>query len=119
MEELTSQQQDELHRLLVTLQSELQELLTSTTDSSRPVDLEQPIGRLSRVDALQQQHMAIASRDAVEQRLVLIQNALKAIKGGHYGECRMCEEPVGYARLKARPESPFCLDCQEEQEGRR
>ena len=28
--------------------------------------------------------------------------------------CRRCEEPIGYKRLSARPESPYCLDCQDE-----
>ncbi|MCK5912686.1 MAG: TraR/DksA C4-type zinc finger protein, partial [Desulfuromusa sp.] len=33
-----------------------------------------------------------------------------------YGECRMCEEPIGYPRLQVRPESPFCLECQKQAE---
>ena len=32
----------------------------------------------------------------------------------HLRECRRCEEPIAPSRLEARPEAPFCLDCQEE-----
>lgn len=116
MEPLSRQQLADLHEALERLQHELRELQDSTAESSRPVDLDQPIGRLSRVDALQQQQMAVASRDAAARRLTQVENALKAIAGGTYGECRLCEEPVGYARLKARPETPFCLNCQADRE---
>lgn len=119
MDELTQEQLDELRQDLLLLEKEVRILLDQSAESSRPVELDQPIGRLSRVDALQQQHMAQANRRNHEQRLILVANALQAIDRGSYGECRKCEEPVGYPRLKARPESPFCLGCQGESEGGR
>jgi len=112
MEELTSVQEQELHEILISLRSELEQLLDDSQQSSKAVDLDQPIGRLSRMDALQQQAMAKANRAGTQRRLKLIESALQAIKQQRYGECRRCEEPIGYPRLKARPESPFCLECQ-------
>lgn len=112
MDYLTTAQEKELHNYLLVLRSELEKLLADSQESSKTVDLDQPIGRLSRMDALQQQAMAKASRAGTERRLKLIDSALVAIKQERYGECRRCEEPIGYPRLKARPESPFCLECQ-------
>ena len=112
MEELTGAQQQELHADLTQLRAELMQQLSDSQESSKTVELDQPIGRLSRMDALQQQAMAKANRTGVEQRLKLIESALLAFKQQRYGECRRCEEPIGYPRLKARPESPFCLECQ-------
>lgn len=109
---LTAVQQTQLHNQLLVLQKELGLLLTVSAASSQIVELDQPIGRLSRMDALQQQAMAKANRAGHQQRLTLIEAALQAIKLERYGECRYCEEPIGYARLNVRPESPFCLDCQ-------
>ena len=116
MAELTAAQQTQLHSQLLALQEELELLLTESAASSQIVDLDQPIGRLSRMDALQQQAMAKANRAGHQQRLTLVEAALLTIKLGHYGECRRCEEPIGYARLNVRPESPFCLDCQKQSE---
>ncbi len=116
MDELTAAQQRELHNKLLALQAELGGLLEESSASSQVVDLEQPIGRLFRMDALQQQAMARANRTGHQRRLVLIEAALLAIKQGRYGECRRCEEPIGYSRLNVRPESPFCLDCQKQSE---
>ncbi len=112
MDDLTAEQQQELHRSLLILKEELQQLLLESAASSQTVGLDQPIGRLSRMDALQQQAMAKANRAGHQQRLQLVESALLSLKLERYGECRRCEEPIGYARLRVRPESPFCLVCQ-------
>ena len=112
MADLTAAQSQELRADLLRLQSELEQLLNDSQESSKTVELDQPIGRLSRMDALQQQAMAKANRAGTERRLKLIESALLAFKQQRYGECRRCEEPIGFPRLKARPESPFCLECQ-------
>ena len=119
MEDLTGVQIDELQLDLIALQQELTQLLDDSQPSCQAVDLDQPIGRLSRIDALQQQAMAKANREGHQRRLKLIDSALLMIRQDRYGECRRCEEPIGYSRLKARPESPFCLDCQGQVEGGR
>ncbi len=119
MDELTTAQLGELCEMIRQQCRELEELLESSAESSKPVALDEPIGRLSRMDAMQQQQMAIASRQSQTQRLQLLRNALQAIEREDYGDCRICEESIGYQRLKVRPETPFCLSCQSRSEGER
>ena len=45
-------------------------------------------------------------------QLQQIRSALSRLKDGTYGECIKCEEPIAFARLKARPEAPVCMECQ-------
>ncbi len=116
MVELTAEQLQDLHDRLVVLQNELACLLADSSASSQPVALDAPIGRLSRMDAMQQQAMAKANRAGHQQRLAQVESALQMLKQERYGECRRCEELIGYPRLKARPETPFCLDCQQQNE---
>jgi len=99
------------------VKNEIERLLSDSIDSSRPVDLGLSIGRLSRVDAMQQQAMAKANREGHQRRLVFIDAALRTLKSGRYGLCRSCEEPISLKRLEARPETPFCIECQTEREG--
>ena len=113
MEELSTEEETELLSLLAELESELQQLLESTKEGARPVDLDTPIGRLSRMDAMQQQAMVLANRSAHELRLRQVRRALKKAEDGEYGACLRCEEPIGIARLRARPEAHFCRGCQE------
>lgn len=117
-EPLTEPQADELAITLKALKSELESVLDDTSDNARPVDLGLPIGRLSRMDAMQQQSMAKAGRAAYQRRLAQVQQALASVADGEYGYCKDCAEPIGYQRLSVRPEAPFCVACQERLEAR-
>ena len=102
--------------MLLQLQQDLQALLDNTTESVQTVDLDQPIGRLSRMDAIQQQKMAKANRAAHQLRAKQVVVALSAIENDEYGFCKLCEEPIGFKRLRAKPEAPFCVNCQAKKE---
>ena len=116
--ELTEQDIGRIAAALQRIRAELVESLEASTDSARTVELDQPIGRLSRMDAIQQQKMARANRRSQELRLGLVAAALAAIERGEYGLCRACEEPIAVARLMAKPETPLCLACQRRAERR-
>lgn len=118
MNELKAQQITELHQKLLNLREELQQLLENSSDGAQPVSLDEPIGRLSRMDAMQQQSMVQANRRTTKTRLTRIESALRRHENDEYGLCVGCEEEIGYARLKAQPEALFCIDCQNNQETR-
>jgi DnaK suppressor protein len=119
MSTLDSGKTEELRRDLLSLQREIERLLGLTSEGVRPVDLDEPIGRLTRMDSLQMQSLARASRQGLEVKRRQVQAALDAMAKGEYGVCRRCDEPVGFRRLKVRPETPFCLGCQEALEAER
>ena len=111
-DELSDAQREELGARLRALVEELEAALESSREGAEVVSLDQPIGRLSRMDAIQQQKMAEASRRQQTLRLGQVRVALAALEEDEYGLCRACEEPIGFRRLSARPETPFCLRCQ-------
>jgi len=110
--ELEDGQTRELGLDLEALCDELRSFLDASVEGSRPVELDEPIGRLSRMDAMQQQSMAKANRTAAEQRLQRVEAALRRIAADEYGSCLRCEEPVGFPRLKVQPEAVLCIACQ-------
>jgi len=118
MNELNAQHLAELHQALLALRKELQQLLVNSSEGAQPVSLDEPIGRLSRMDAMQQQSMLQANRRTVRTRLTRIDAALRRHASDEYGQCVECEEEIGYARLKAQPEAPFCIGCQTSREAR-
>ncbi|MEO0600214.1 MAG: TraR/DksA C4-type zinc finger protein [Myxococcota bacterium] len=94
------------------LKAELERALAGAQSQGETVDLDQSaVGRLSRMDALQQQAMAQAQERRTELRLEQLGHALARLDNGVYGDCVECGEPIGEARLRARPETPFCMDC--------
>ena len=113
MEELSEAEIETLREGLVALVAELEAGLSASAASAAPVVLDQSsVGRLSRMDAMQQQAMAKATRHKAQLRLTRCKAALSAFDRDEYGLCRKCEEPIGYRRLSAKPEAPFCLQCQ-------
>ncbi|MEN0060818.1 MAG: TraR/DksA C4-type zinc finger protein [Myxococcota bacterium] len=97
---------------LLALQAELQRTLAGSQEQGDTVALDQSaVGRLSRMDALQQQAMAQAQERRTTLRLEQLTHALCRLDNGVYGDCVRCGEPIAEARLIARPEAPFCLDC--------
>lgn len=110
-DELTQAQLALLRARLTALQTELEGHLGGESDRTATVDLDQPIGRLSRMDAMQQQEMAKEQERRIKLRLGQVKQALATFDEGEYGACRRCEEPIGWPRLSARPESPFCVSC--------
>jgi DnaK suppressor protein len=118
MEELTDEQIEELHGELEELVEELELQLHVAKHGSRPVDLDEPIGRLSRMEAMQQQQMTSAHRRRIEIRLQQAKAALNRYQRDEYGYCNACDEPIGYKRLSVKPESPLCVHCQSSTERR-
>jgi len=103
---------------LQTLRADLLKLLRQSSQGAEPISLDQPIGRLSRMDALQQQSMTQANRRATAQRLEQVDAALQRLDRGDYGLCLACEEDIPADRLRVRPEAALCITCQRSREGR-
>ncbi len=111
--ELTSRQINKLTNHLKLKQAELELQLEGSRQSTEPVTLDQQaVGRVSRMDAIQQQQMAVANREQSTLLLKLVSAALLRTKSGEYGYCQQCGEPIAFARLDAQPYTPNCLDCQ-------
>lgn len=120
---MDDQQLLELKGILESRRIELEELLSEREESAKPVTLDQQsFGRVSRIDAIQQQQMATANKKQAELELrrVIASLTLIADDNGEsefeYGYCQSCDEEIRYERLLARPTTRFCLSCQEKSE---
>lgn len=113
MSELTDEEIRQLEEKLLSLELALEEQLQIGGDAGGVVTLDQSkVGRVSRMDAMQQQQMALSTRSKSQQRLLKVKSALKAIESRDYGYCRRCDEDIGFPRLQAQPETPLCISCQ-------
>jgi len=98
-------------------QQHLQIQLQQSDDSTKPVTLDQQsVGRVSRIDAIQQQQMASANRGHTVALLKQVDAALKRIKSDGFGLCLVCDEPIALLRLQAQPHTANCIICQSKQE---
>ena len=51
-----------------------------------------------------------------QEELVQIREALRRIDDGTYGICEICGNPIGRARLKAKPYAKLCIECKSKAE---
>jgi DnaK suppressor protein len=102
----------EFSRLLEARRAELHDLSDSARDSRKPVELDQSkVGRLSRMDAMQDQAMAQEAERRRAAELQRIDAALERLKNGDYGYCVSCDEDIAPARLKLDPAVATCINC--------
>jgi DnaK suppressor protein len=101
-----------LHQKLLDERKALQSNSHASAGSREPVALDQTtVGRLSRVDAMQQQAMALATERRRTVALARIEAALARIEAGEYGWCMRCGEAIAPKRLALDPASPTCVAC--------
>ncbi len=55
-------------------------------------------------------------KDRERKLIIKIDEAIKRIEDGTYGECESCGEDISTERLEARPVTTFCIDCKTEEE---
>ena len=99
-------------RRLEAARDEIRHLEDITKEGRKPVELDQAQqGRLSRMDAIQVQEMALEQERRREIELQRITSALKRIEDGEFGICDRCGENIQLERLTVAPSNPLCLDC--------
>lgn len=83
-----------------------------TSGERAPVALDQQaVGRLSRMDALQVQAMALESSRQRAAEMRRIDAALARMDAGGYGLCVECGEEIPVRRLELDPATPCCVQC--------
>jgi len=113
--QLTPKQKQELLLVLQSKKTKLEQQLLDAESATGVVILDQSsVGRVSRVDAMQQQSMAVSTRAKAEASLRKILKALKRMEAEDFGYCGQCDEPIQFNRLKVQPQASHCLKCQDQ-----
>jgi DnaK suppressor protein len=111
------QNREQLRHRLLAEQKETIEAIQQAQQSAAPVELDQSsIGRVSRIDALQQQALAQGLLKRLVIRKRKIEAALARFDSGTFGLCCACQGDVEPERLKADPAAVFCQECAAERQ---
>lgn len=107
-EEELAQLTTELDRVL----RKLEKSMRATEAALEPVQLDQTaVGRLSRIDSLQNQGLTRNLQEREQGKLGQIVTALQRMTEGSYGMCVECGGEVPFERLQVFPETPTCTSC--------
>ena len=102
----------EFRTLLEQRRAELLALIDAAAESSAPVELDQQVqGRLSRMDAIQGQAMAQATKERRRVEISQIDAAMGRMDEGEFGYCVECGEEIAEKRLRLTPAVARCVEC--------
>ena len=105
---------EKIKQRLLDLRTALQEQEEMAREMGKPVVLDQArVGRLSRMDAMQSQQMALEAARRRQDQHQKIAGAMQRIASGEYGNCFICGEAIDIRRLLVDPTSTRCIGCVE------
>ncbi|MCW7753919.1 TraR/DksA C4-type zinc finger protein [Desulfobotulus sp. H1] len=91
---------------------EILDIQSLSREENAPVELDQTrVGRLSRMDAMQQRAMSRATSEMLNAEKNRIEIALRRMKTGDYGYCMHCDEEIFHGRLQVDPSMLVCITC--------
>ncbi len=101
---------DIIEKEMVKLEKKIEELKEFT----QPVEPDSAIGRISRMDAINNKSIYDASIQNSRNRLSQLENILKLKHDDSFGVCIKCHRDIPTERLKIRPEIRLCASCLEQ-----
>lgn len=105
---------DQIEQLRDVLQRTLSRIERSikTNGNGHPKEIDQSaVGRLSRIEAIQNQGMTQGLHERDRVQLGEIMAALSRLDEGAYGVCATCRNSIRFERLLVFPEARTCACC--------
>ena len=96
------------------VQARITEVETEIEDLAGDTAVIEPdvaIGRLSRLDSMQSQQMALAAKRRLEDERTRLHEALRRIDTGAFGRCLLCGQDIALERLDTQPDAVTCVPC--------
>ena len=90
---------------------EIEQYLDKTKESAEAVSPDKSLGRLTRMEAMQDQQLMLEARRRKKMQKVAVQSALQRIENGQFGTCIFCGNLIPEDRLDVAPESSSCVNC--------
>ena len=110
---LDQETREKLEARLLDEIADAEERVMELEASTAPIAPDKALGRLTRLDAMQDKSVREAALVETRKRLSGLELALTKVWSNDFGRCVSCEEGIGLERLVALPESTQCVACAE------
>ncbi len=87
------------------------DLIEEYKEMTEPVAPDDAIGRITRMDAINNKSVTEASLRQAEEKLRNLERVLSRLGTKDFGICIRCGKTIPEARILYRPESLSCVDC--------
>jgi len=110
---MTPQERQTLKQKIIEEIAAQKVLIASLRETSKPVAPDNAIGRLTRMEAINDKSVSEASLASAQTKLSKLETALGKVDLPEFGICTLCEKPIPHGRVMLMPEHPFCVPCAE------
>ncbi len=93
----------------------LKHQIKTLEEKTKPIEPDCSLGRLTRLEAMGEQHVNHKILDEERLRYRRLENAMLRIDKPMFGLCIECEEDIPMGRMMIRPESVRCVVCASKQ----
>jgi DnaK suppressor protein len=80
-------------------------------DMSQPVAPDDAIGRVSRMDAINNKSVTESALRKQQAKLQSLKYLITKVDSPEFGLCLKCKQPIQIERILYRPESRHCIQC--------
>jgi DnaK suppressor protein len=108
---MTQKERRQLKEKIVETIDTLEVEIKRMEENTQPVSPENSLGRITRMDAINNKSVAEATLRANRRKLSKLRVALSKIDDPDFGICARCRQPIPPARLMLLPESTLCVRC--------
>lgn len=108
---MTEAEEKELKNIIDDQIESVREEIEELKELTKPVRLDASVGRLSRMDAIN--NKAINDKQLREKKSTLqkLERAQERYEESNFGKCLKCGEDIPFGRLKFIPYTTRCVSC--------
>lgn len=88
-----------------------EELILDYRESTKPISPENAIGRVSRMDAINNKSVVEAALRKAEEKFNKLKLVLDKVNDADFGLCMRCGNPIPIGRILLMPQSRNCVRC--------
>jgi len=102
---------DTVLKIIIEEISKTDSAIASYKELTKPISPENAIGRVSRMDAINNKSVNDAALKKAEQKLSNLKIALSNINDTDFGICFKCKNNIPIGRILLMPHARFCVQC--------
>ncbi len=102
---------DEIKQRIASEIAATEETILAYREMTKPVAPDVAIGRISRMDAINNKSVTEAALRQAEDKLDKLKYVLSRVGMPDFGICKKCKREIPLGRILIRPQSLSCVNC--------
>jgi DnaK suppressor protein len=108
---MNNEEKQKLRKIIVSGIEETKKEIQELKELVKPIPLDASIGRISRMDAINNKSINESALREKVQQLKKLEKALENSKNDNFGICTKCGDEIPFGRLEYMPHTTRCVKC--------